>query len=220
MSVNDPGTSPVDVEYVLEALERGLRDTPHLTDIESWITKEVDWRGEHANLAFPLCEIQPVSRIPLSDGKQFVRFIEDSNGNEVGEIYELARRLRVQVTIFTIGDSEDNHMDLGDRLELALFKYAEAGYDQPLPDPDGAGISDVEVEPDSASQLGTSQYSGGSIFVRGWRHDVFLPYSKRVSTYEEFGELPYVTDVNTPGPDDIEDDPDVEDGLESVPPYD
>ena len=207
-----------DTETVLEAIARALRQASGLAAIKGVHTRELDIEGTNANLEFPLIELQPVSENP--GDMAFVDYIRDDAGNEVGEIYEWSTALRVQIDIWTISGADHDAVNLGDALEMALFRHAEGGYDDPLPDGSGGSYPEISLSIDSGSTANSRALSGNTVFLRRWRQDVIATYTRRVSTLEEYGPLPYINDVHYPADGDYHsDDPDHPDRIEAQPPY-
>ena len=185
-----------DTETTLEAIAHALRQASSLTAIKGVHTRELDLEGTDANLEFPLIELQPVSETQGDIG--FVEYIYDDAGNEIGEIYEWAATVRVQIDIWTISGSNHDAVNLGDALEMTLFRYADGGYNDPLPDGSGGAYPEINLEIDSGSTANSRALSGGTVFLRRWRQDVIATYTRRVSTLSEYGPLPYIKDVHTP----------------------
>ena len=210
-----------DKDAVIEAIARALRNSTRLSAIKGVYTRELDIEGTNANLEFPLIELQAISNGRLTDGIQFVGYVRDDAGNEIGEIYEWGKRLRVQIDIWTMSGGGHDAVDLSDELELALFRYDEGGYDDLLPDGNGGGIAEISLSIEEGNPANTRVPSGGTVFARRWRQDVMCTFTQRVSTYEEYGPLPYIENVYYPADGDYHaDDPDYPDRVEADYPYD
>lgn len=207
-----------DKDAVLSAIARALRNAPMLSEIKGVHERELDTDGTDAHSAFPCIELQPISKIQVDEAISFVRYVRDDAGNEIGEIFEWVGGLRVQIAIWTIAGSGYDAVDISDDLELALFRYDERGYADLLPDGEGGGIAEINIRMEGGNPQSGDSLSGGASFLRRWHQDVYTTYTRRVSTLEQYGPLPFILDVDYPADGDYHG-TDVEGRIQAEAPY-
>lgn len=217
-------TDSATTDIVVKALKMGLEDAPQLSAVRTFLTEEPNYRGYDSEAYPPVCHIKPVSESRVSDGIGVSEHITDATGNEIGYIYEWVMDLRLQIDLYTIDGEGTDIRELGDGLKLALFKYDEAGHNQLLPhptDPSDTGIDAISLWVGTGKPAHTTGFQGSDsdILLHRWRQDVMTQYTRKVSTVEEYGEFPYIRNVDYPGDGDYTGDPNVEDGLHAVPPH-
>lgn len=208
----------VDTDGALAALGRALRTSDHLPMIHAVFERPIDQEGVDAYSEFPLIDMEVITKTHPSGTPSFVEYVYDDNNNEIGEIYERVTNMRVQINVWTISGTEYDAVSLSDSLDTALSRYDEDGYNQLLTDETGEGISSLTLNVEEGSQ-GSRQTPGGSAMAYLWQQDVFMTFTTRLNTMDEFGPLPYVVDVNTPRDGDFHG-TDVDGEVEAIGPYD
>lgn len=186
------------VNEILNAIERALKQSGKLSEIESWATEEFDTDGEDANLPVPAVEIQPImANRSQSTNTDLVDYVEDDQGNRIGRILDVYFDFEVDVDIWTAaGNDATDATELGSQLENALYRYDSQVGQRLLPDGSGNVLNEVTrfvvSEGERADRLTVTPS------VRRWRTTIDMDFYNRINTVEEFGPDPTIKGVRTP----------------------
>jgi len=131
-------------QEIVEAIGHTLDNAPELPDDVSYLTQEPDVTGSDSNIKLPVCSIQQIGTINLRDfNTDLAGVITDSNGNNVGRIYESRYRLDVQIDLWVAQGSKHNPDELGAELRQVLYNYDDSGPGGTLRDENGQDMADV-----------------------------------------------------------------------------
>lgn len=179
-------------ETLKESLAEALRSSELLPD-GTYVTEEVDTQGLHSNIRLPLYEVTIVSSIWLNPhNTDFVDYVEDEEGNEVGRIYDSEYQMTLQVDIWTAAGSQHDVSVISDNLRRVLYQYESSGPERRLPHPEGGEVSDVWRF--AVTDGGRNDDLSMSPSLRRWTQDIEVWSFERFNTAEST-----ISDVVLPG---------------------
>lgn len=125
----------------LQILAQTIDESGEMPDDVSYLLHEADTENDDAGIGLPLVEITPVEsdRVHLSN-TDFVDYVTDDDGNEVGRVYHAEYEMTAQIDIWTINDGKYDVDELGDKLRKALYPYSSHGPQQPFTDENGSEV--------------------------------------------------------------------------------
>lgn len=210
-----------DKRTTLDALAHALRSAPQLSAVETVTAKEIDWNGINSADPFPFIELTVPSE--RTTDWQRVEWVTDTNGNYIGQVLERVHTLRIQITIHALAGTPEyptaDHLNLGDKLGVALAKYEKSGHDKNFATESGEDISAITLRGhEEGGESSSEGESGGSIRKYQYHDDVLVEATERLNTVDEFGPSEYIAEVLTPSDGDFVGTAD--DGVEATAPYD
>lgn len=172
------------------AVRRAVENSGRMPTALDYLEQEPG--SEDRNVTLPVLVLHPLSKTRIVDfNTDFVEFVTDSSGNQVGRVFTAEYRLDLQLDIWTAAGSEYGERDLGNKLHSALYAHDSNGPEKPLPDENGNDIDSVwRVRVGDGTQANDLT---GSPSIRRWRQDVSLWAHHRFDTSES-----YVTEVSVP----------------------
>lgn len=190
---------------VLEAVERSLKNSDKVPSGVSYLTEKPDV-SDNADVPVPFVAIWFASNIKSNPHNTMFRgFAEDEDGNHIGYLFDGNFESRIQIELWSVdGDGVDPHF-LGTAIHLALAKHDSKGYSQPFLDENGDPLWDFHHFLKSSEE----EFVDGSYDapVRGWRSEASAAFKDRINTAEEYGEVAYIAQVDSPHSGSFESEP-------------
>lgn len=128
------------IEIIRDNIDRDDR----IPDEMEYVIHEADPSNTHANVSLPLIEFQMLdtTRDDLNNTNR-TEFVYDSNGNRVGEIYQLKWKMRLQMDIWTAQGSDYDPSELGKVLRTVLYDHDVKGPAEPFETDEGEPFDDI-----------------------------------------------------------------------------
>lgn len=167
---------------IIEAVLYTLQSHPDIPERTSFVGYEPNIDTESIKL--PLIEVSPLTQTNISEmNTDFVGFKEDSNGNQIGRIYESLYQFEITVAVWTAQGSKFSPRDMSDSVRDALYAHETAGPNKPLMKEDGTPLDEVWrfsiMDGEQIDDMGTSPT------LRRWEQNVVINASEQYVTDEE-----------------------------------
>lgn len=126
-----------------------IRSVIHVLKSDDRIPEKANFIGfepdiDSQSIKLPLIEVSPLTKVQVSESNtDFVRFRTDSNGNNIGRVYETLYKYDIVISAWTAHGSGDSPRDIMDAIRDVLYEYTTSGPDKDLVSPDGKPIDDV-----------------------------------------------------------------------------
>ena len=203
------------LSHVLDGLAQAMENgVPELTTALSREADETDNTVE-----WPHGDITIVSNVRADQwNTDFVGYATDTDGNQIGYLYDAAFDGEFQLNIWQAAPNVDYDIQrLGGKMERHFRQFENNRYfPEPLPDGEGGVLNDVSrVRIMDGGQLPTESANSP---IRGYQITVDLRFNDRIDTSIEYGEMDYIVSVDTPQDGDLTDtDPNDEVAIEYIP---
>ena len=203
------------LSHVLDGLAQAMENgVPELTTALSREADETDNTVE-----WPHGDITIVSNVRADQwNTDFVGYATDTDGNQIGYLYDAAFDGEFQLNIWQAAPNVDYDIQrLGGKMERHFRQFENNRYSpEPLPDGEGGVLNDVSrVRIMDGGQLPTESANSP---IRGYQITVDLRFNDRIDTSIEYGEMDYIVSVDTPQDGDLTDtDPNDEVAIEYIP---
>jgi|APHM01.1.fsa_nt_gi hypothetical protein len=165
------------VESVLYTLQQSER----LPDSTNFVGYEPD--PESQAIKLPVVEVSTGVQATVSESNtDFIGFKTDSDGNQVGRLYETLYTQTLNISVWTAHESKYSPRDISDSIRDELYNHATAGPAKPLRKPDGSTLDEVwRVAIQDGEQ---TDELGRSPTLRRWQQDVIIQASEQYVTDE------------------------------------
>lgn len=175
-------------QEIVDAVVYTLQQSDDLPDETNFLGFEPDIENQPINL--PLIEVSTGVQTDLSEmNTDFVSFIEDGDGNQVGRVYETLYTIEITVAAWTAAGSRYDPREIGNYVRDALYQHDTAGPDKPLTKSDGSTVDEVwRFIVESGEQ--TDDFST-SPTLRRWEQRLVVSASEQYTTDD-----PFIEDVN------------------------
>lgn len=205
-----------DPQCVLESIKYALKSSDRLPDSTSYATFEIDEDGGQSNVRPPVVEITAPDVIRNDrHNTNFIRYATDDAGNHIGYVYHALFEMDVEIDVWTAeGDGYDPD-EIGRAVRNTLYQYDNKQYDDPLPDPNGGTLDDVDRF--VVSNGGVRNDLTMTPALRRWRQTGEVWFREVINTAEEYGEEDYITTVIAPEDGKMESGTDVEIIFDATP---
>jgi hypothetical protein len=169
---------------IVESIVLVLQSSDGLPDEANYVGYEPDIDSESIKL--PLVEVSMGQMLEIDEtNSDFVGVRTDSNGNDIGRIYETLYTQDIEISVWTAQDSKYSPRDLSDAVRDAMYSYTIAGPNKTLPHPDLGTLDEVWrvdiISGGHTDDLGTSPT------LRRWRQVIEISASEQ-----------YLTDADEP----------------------
>jgi len=190
----------VNPQTILRGLSTRLEAATGLTTV---LTRESDPGGVDGHVDSPFGDLQIVADDRLEAfNTDRVGYATDDAGNRIGQRFAATFDAELQLDVYVAaGDDEHDATDLGYRTQRVLRQYDDRERGDPLPDPDGQPIDDVE-----GFGVGDGRRADdltGRPGVRRWRQDLAVEFTDVIDTSVAYGDAAYVATVDTPAPGEM-----------------
>jgi hypothetical protein len=129
-------------QEIIEGVLHTLKESDAIPDSTNFVGFKPD--PDTQSIKLPLIEVSPGPKSPVREmNTEFVKFRTDSDGNQVGEVYESLYRLQLTINVWTAHGSKYSPRDIMDSVRDELYKHKTAGPQQPLRFPDGSPVNEV-----------------------------------------------------------------------------
>jgi len=178
---------------ILTRIKESLEDSSDVPDSVSYVLQEYDASGKDANVTLPVVELQTVNALSLNEfNTDFVRYVHDENGNQIGRVYRSEYSVTVQLDILTVDGrrkNEESISTLVNSVRRSLYQYSSAGPAESLEET----VWKFQLnEGERADNLDSTPT------VRRWSQTIDC------WTYDEFRTIDdYIVDITFPDEDDI-----------------
>lgn len=168
------------VESILYVLQNE-GSFPEKTNVVGY---EPDINSESIKL--PLIEVSMGVQIEINDmNTDLVDTRTDSDGNEIGRVYETLYTQDIEISVWTAHGSNYSPRDMSNIVRDTLYRYTTHGPNDDLPHPDIGVLDEVWnldiIQGEHTDDLGTSPT------LRRWQENVEISASER-----------YITDADEP----------------------
>lgn len=164
------------IDGVLYALQR----SDNLPDNTNFVGYTPDIDSEAIKL--PLIEVSPGPQEKISvSNSEFVRFRTDSDGNDIGKVYEACYNIEITVAAWTAQGSKYSPREMGNIVRDELYRYETAGPNQKLLDPEDDSTID-EVWNFAMQQGEQTDDLNTSPTLRRWQQQVLISASEQYIT--------------------------------------
>jgi len=172
-------------QEIIDAVLYTLQQSDELPAETSFLGEEPDIDNQAIKL--PLIEVSTGIQTDLSEvNTDFVSFITDEDGNNVGRVYETLYTIEITVAAWTAAGSRYDPREIGNYVRDALYQHDVAGPNKPLQNPDGSPVDEVwRVIMESGEQ--TDDFST-SPTLRRWEQRLIISASEQYTTEEPFIE--------------------------------
>lgn len=170
---------------LVEAVLYTLQQSTDLPDAANFVGYEPDINSESIKL--PLVEVSLATQIEIDESNtDFIGFKTDSNGNDIGRIYESMYMQELNVSVWTAQGSKYSPREMGNTIRDELYAHTTVGANKPLRHPDDDRELDEVwrfkiIEGSHTDDLGTSP------ILRRWEEIIQISASEQ-----------YVTDADEP----------------------
>lgn len=181
----------------IDAVSRAVANSGELPAEMTLLKREADARSDDADVNLPTMEVQisSIDDVNISN-TDFVDFVTDDSGNEVGRIFLSEYELTIDIDLWTIEKTSYDPDDLGRRLKKALYPYSSYGPSEDFTDSDGNKIEQITY-----FRLGDAERADDLVqdpTVRKWSQTVEL------WAYESFRTTKdYIVSVDYPADGDL-----------------
>lgn len=188
------------LETVLNGISVAMETA--VPDLTTALPREADPTDN--TVSWPHGEILIVSNVRSSPyNTDLVGYATDSNGNQIGRIYDALFDIELQLNVWIAVPSDAwDVQSLGNQLRRGMYKY-DNGRISPDPLPDGSGgtldtVSNFTI--DGGGELPVEEENPP---LRGYQLTVSFRFSDRIDTSVEYGEMDYVETVDHPSDGDL-----------------
>jgi len=155
-----------------------------------------DQRGSDSDKNLPLLEFNILSTDRIANSNtDFVGFVKDDEGNEVGRIYDMLYSMQIQIELWTAQGSEYDPNYLGSAIRESLYPHDSKAYGKPFVDTQGNPLSSVWKF--KLLTGGRNDDIMTTPTARKWEQNVRIWSYERFDTTED-----YITNVDYPSAGD------------------
>jgi hypothetical protein len=128
----------------IEVIKNTIQRDQRVPDTISYVINEMDGDGKHANLDMPFIQFEILDS-SRDDEHNTTRLkpVYDTDGSEVGQIYETKWEMDLQMTIWTVEFSDSDADSLGELLKTVLFDYDSRGPNETFVTDGGEPVPDI-----------------------------------------------------------------------------
>lgn len=128
----------------VQIIANTLRRSDKYPDDMSYILDEPDPEGRDSAVSVPVTVLQDIdTRRDDPSNSNFVEYLTNDDGEQVGKIYETKWEMSLQIAIWTASGSHTTVDTLGRHLYEILYQYDSRGPADTFVDADGEPISSI-----------------------------------------------------------------------------
>jgi hypothetical protein len=168
---------------LVEALLYTLQQSDSLPDAANFVGYEPDIQSESIKL--PLVEVSLSTQFEIDESNtDFIGYKYDSDGRELGRIYESLYSQELTVAVWTAHGSKYSPRELGDVVRDELYNHETQGPGNPLRHPEDGRVLD-EVWRVSIIEGAHTDELGRSPTLRRWEETLEISASEQYVTDED-----------------------------------
>ncbi len=184
---------------ILESLRAACKRSEVVPSGVTYSTVELDAEGEHADVSLPIIEfsIENIDR-DTSRNTDRVGVELDSNGNEIGYIFQSWFEMDVTASVITASGGGVNHRDLDKKLRKVLVQYDDRMLGNRLPDPADSSQDISGVSTFTVGMITPDNDFSTSPSMRGRSISIGIDYVHEYFTTDIEGAYDYLKTVENP----------------------
>jgi hypothetical protein len=129
-------------QEIIDAVIATFSRSSELPDDANFVGYEPDIGSEPITL--PLIEVSTGPITKVSDtNTDFIEFVTDNNGNDIGRKYETGYTLQLDVAVWTAHGSMYSPREIGNTVRDLLYIHTSSGPNKPLRAEDGSSLDEV-----------------------------------------------------------------------------
>lgn len=189
-------------DTALESVVTALRESNRLPEATTYSIYEIDSDGGQSDLRPPIVEITTNDVLEANaHNTDQVGFATDSDGNQIGRIYEAEFEMPIEIDVWTAEGGQYDPHEIGEAVRYALYEYDAGKMAEPLPDPDDPAQSLDGIVRFTIEDGGIRNDLSMTPALRRWRQTGEVWFTETLNTAEEYGSQPSATALQLPGVD-------------------